>query len=67
MILHGCAVGGGSITYANTMLVPPDSVWDRGSWAGLADWKQEMPRHYETAVRMLGVAENRILGPADDF
>ena len=21
-ILHGCAVGGGSITYANTMLVP---------------------------------------------
>ena len=24
-----------------------------------------MPRHYETAVRMLGVTENRILGPAD--
>ena len=23
LILHGCAVGGGSITYANTLLVPP--------------------------------------------
>jgi len=64
-ILHGCAVGGGSITYANTMLVPQNSVWDSGSWAGLADWKREMPRHYETAVRTLGVVENRILGPAD--
>jgi cholesterol oxidase len=66
-ILHGCAVGGGSITYANTMLVPQNSVWDSGSWAGLADWKAQMPRHYETAVRMLGVVENRILGPADHF
>jgi cholesterol oxidase len=67
VILHGCAVGGGSITYANTMLAPPDSVWAKGSWAGLADWKAEMPRHYETALRMLGVIENRILGPADRF
>ena len=65
VILHGCAVGGGSITYANTLLVPNDSVWERGSWAGLADWKQEMPRHYETARKMLGVVENRILGPSD--
>ncbi len=65
LILHGCAVGGGSITYANTLLVPKDSVWDNGTWAGLADWKMEMPRHYATASRMLGVTENRILGPAD--
>ena len=65
LIMHGCAVGGGSITYANTLLVPPEAIWQNGSWAGLADWKAEMPRHYETAVRMLGVAENRIMGPAD--
>jgi cholesterol oxidase len=65
LIMHGCAVGGGSITYANTLLVPGDSIWENGSWAGLADWKAEMPRHFETAVRMLGVTENRILGPAD--
>ena len=64
-ILHGCAVGGGSITYACTMLRPPDKVWDSGTWEGLADWKSEMPQHYDTASRMLGVAENRILGPSD--
>jgi cholesterol oxidase len=64
-ILHGCAVGGGSITYATTMLRPPDKVWDMGSWAGLAEWKREMPLHYDTASQMLGVIENRILGPAD--
>jgi len=64
-IFHGCAVGGGSITYASTLLPPPEKVWEAGSWTGLADWKVEMPQHYGTASRMLGVTENRILGPAD--
>lgn len=64
-ILHGCAVGGGSITYATTLLRPPDKVWQTGSWTGLAAWESEMPRHYETAGRMLGITENTILGPAD--
>jgi cholesterol oxidase len=64
-ILHGCAVGGGSITFASTLLRAPDKVWSSGSWAGLADWKSEMPRHFESASRMLGIIENRILGPAD--
>jgi len=66
-IFHGCAVGGGSITYASTLLAPSGKVWEAGTWAGLADWKAEMPQHYETARRMLGVAENRILGPADQL
>jgi cholesterol oxidase len=64
-IFHGCAVGGGSITYAGTLLVPPEKVWQTGSWTGLADWPAEMPRHYWTATHMLGVTENKILGPAD--
>jgi cholesterol oxidase len=64
-VLHGCAVGGGSITYACTLLRPNDSVWERGTWAGIADWKAEMPAHYAAAERMLGVVENRVLGPAD--
>jgi len=65
LVLHGCAVGGGSVTYANTHLAPRDAVWESGSWAGLADWKAEMPSWYRTARRMLGVTENHILGPAD--
>ncbi len=64
-IFHGSAVGGGSITYACTLLQPPEKVWEAGSWTGLSDWKAEMPEHYETASLMLGVTENRILGPAD--
>lgn len=52
-IFHGCAVGGGSITYAGTLLPPPQKIWDAGSWASLADWKAEMPQHYAAASRML--------------
>jgi cholesterol oxidase len=64
-IFHGCAVGGGSITYAATLLRPSDKIWQSASWSGLALWETEMPRHYETAAQMLGVRENKILGPAD--
>lgn len=64
-IFHGCAVGGGSITYACTLLTPPDKIWEKGSWTGLANWKLEMPQHYAMAARMLGATDNKILGPAD--
>jgi cholesterol oxidase len=67
VILHGCAVGGGSITYACTSLVPPECVWQGGSWTGLTDWTAEMPAHYAEASRMLGVAPNRVMGPADQI
>ncbi len=65
VVLHGNAVGGGSITYANTLLRAPDSVWNHGSWADLCDWTAVMPQHYRTAEAMLGVTTNRQLGEAD--
>ena len=65
VILHGNAVGGGSITYANTLLVPPEKVWNQGEWAGLHNWLESMPHFYEVAKQMLGVTRNKILGPAD--
>ena len=58
MILHGNAVGGGSITYAQTLLVPPELVWNEGGWTGLDDWQAVMPEHFATAKRMLGVTRN---------
>ena len=64
-ILHGCAVGGGSVTYATTSLRPPDKVWHSGSWTGLASWQTEMPQFYDAAAHMLGVTQNTILGPTD--
>jgi cholesterol oxidase len=65
-ILHGNAVGGGSITYAQTLLVPPDSVWQDGNWAALDDWTTVMPQHYQTAKQMLGVTRNKRPGPNDE-
>jgi cholesterol oxidase len=53
-ILSGAGVGGGSLVYANTLLVPPDKVWDDPKWGGLDAWKDVMPAHYATAQRMLG-------------
>lgn len=65
LVLHGNAVGGGSIAYANTLLQPPAKVWDEGGWAGLADWQRIMPECYARARRMLGVARNRRVAEAD--
>ncbi len=55
MILHGCGVGGGSLVYANTLLVPPDEVFADPRWSALGDWKDLLAPHYATAQRMLGV------------
>ncbi|MGV0958280.1 MAG: GMC oxidoreductase [Limnohabitans sp.] len=65
VVMCGNAVGGGSIAYASALLKPSPEVWDQGSWAGLLDWKRVMPQHYASAERMLGVADNTLLGEAD--
>lgn len=65
VVLHGNAVGGGSIAYANTLLMPPGRVWQQGAWAGLDDWARVMPAFYAEAERMLGVTVNRRPGVAD--
>ncbi len=54
MILHGCGVGGGSLVYANTLLIPPDVVFDDPRWSRLGNWKADLAPHYATAQRMLG-------------
>jgi cholesterol oxidase len=35
--------------YANTLPMPKGDFFEKGSWAGLADWKSELARHYATA------------------
>jgi cholesterol oxidase len=55
-VLHGVGVGGGSLVYANTLLVPPDEVFRGPGWVG-QDWQAALVPHYATAKRMLGVVE----------
>jgi cholesterol oxidase len=63
-IIHGCGVGGGSLVYANTLLVPPDHAFEDPQWIGL-DWKSALRPHYETALRMLGAVPSQVLLETD--
>jgi cholesterol oxidase len=66
MILHGRGVGGGSLGYANVLEVPSDEMFGNPSWQHLANWKEVLRPHYETAKRMLGVTRNPYQGKADE-
>jgi cholesterol oxidase len=64
-VLHGSGVGGGSLGYANVLMAPDPATFETPSWTRLADWGRLLAPHYATARRMLGVADNPRLGPAD--
>jgi len=66
LVLRGAGVGGGSLCYAGVLEVPDDELFANPAWRNLADWKSILKPHYETASRMLGVAVNPKLWPADD-
>jgi cholesterol oxidase len=66
MVLHGSGVGGGSLVYANVLMEPSDALFEAPGWRDLADWKKLLRPHYETAKRMLGVAPNPFVTPADE-
>jgi cholesterol oxidase len=53
LVLGGAGVGGGSLVYANTLLVPPDHAFETG-WPGGPQFRAILAPHFETAKRMLG-------------
>ena len=65
MVLHGSGVGGGSLGYANVLMEPDEQLFSAPGWRDLADWKSILRPHFEEAKRMLGVAENPCMWPAD--
>ncbi len=65
-ILSGVGVGGGSLVYANTLPKPKSEFFNHGSWAGLADWENELNPFYDTAWKMLGAAVNTKLFKGDE-
>src|SRR4051794_5338966 len=64
-VVSGIGVGGGSLGYANTLYRGRPAFFRDPQWAELADWEADLAPHYETAERMLGVAEYQGMGPAD--
>jgi cholesterol oxidase len=62
--LHGAGVGGGSLVYANTLLVPPETAFRDPRWVGL-DWQAALTPHFETAKRMLGATESAVVVETD--
>lgn len=66
LALHGDGVGGGSLMYGNVLMEPDDRLFQSPAWKHLADWKSILRPHYQTARRMLGVARNPKLWPADE-
>jgi cholesterol oxidase len=53
-ILSGVGIGGGSIVYGNTHMVPPDTFFNNPAWAHLGDWKHALTPYYARARFMLG-------------
>ncbi len=67
LVLHGSGVGGGSLGYANVLQAPDDASFAQPAWQKPIDWPKALRPHYETAKRMLGVATNPRLWPADEI
>ena len=63
----GNGVGGGSLGFANTLYRARPAFFDDPQWQGLADWERELEPHYDTAERMLGVADYEGMTPADEL
>jgi cholesterol oxidase len=66
MVLSGAGVGGGSLVYANTHMMPPDSFFQHPSWAELGDWKERLAPYYAKARSMLGSTPYIKEGPEDE-
>ena len=64
--LHGSAVGGGSLIYANTHYIPKPEIFNAPQWTRSRDnWYESLQPFYALAQRMLGTSTGRYEGPAD--
>jgi len=53
-ILSGVGVGGGSLVYANTHMMPRESFYTNPMWSHFKDWKSVLAPYLERARFMLG-------------
>jgi cholesterol oxidase len=65
-VFSGAGVGGGSLIYGNTLYQPLPAFYTDQAWAHITDWRSELAPYYDQAKRMLGVATNPRITPADE-
>jgi cholesterol oxidase len=65
LIFSGSGVGGGSLVYANTHMMPPDAFFNNPVWSGIRDWKSTLAPFYAKARFMLGSTQYTKEGPED--
>lgn len=53
-IISGVGVGGGSLVYANTHMLPRDSFYNNPVWSHFKDWKTVLAPYFDKARFMLG-------------
>ncbi len=66
-VLHGAGVGGGSLVWANTCVVPEPKVFQDPRWPTGVDWRAALAPHYATVRRMLGATPAPEIYPADEY
>lgn len=65
-ILHGAGVGGGSLVYANTHLIPLDKAFEDPKWPD-KNWKMKLNPFYDLAKKMLGSVPSYGYGETDEI
>ena len=53
-IISGVGVGGGSLVYANTHMMPRETFYTNPVWSHMKDWKSILAPYFERAKFMLG-------------
>ncbi len=53
-VISGIGVGGGSLVYANTHMMPKEPFYKHKIWAHIKDWKTVLAPYFDTAKFMLG-------------
>ncbi len=64
-VLSGVGVGGGSLVYANTHMMPKENFYTNKIWAHFKDWKSTLAPYYEKAKFMLGTTQYKKDNPED--
>lgn len=66
-ILSGVGVGGGSLVYANTQMIPGDAFFNNPSWSKFNNWKEVLMPFYEKAQRILGTVQQPWMHKEDEI